>query len=474
MPATVKHVFSNAIADGTNTQIVRPRDWNSNHNITFSAAGSEISGAFSNANGISFGLSGTAVTGSYTVPTVTNSSWTVSDSATSGTVGRLAFTNLNGVTLSLSSGTGGLHTIVGSHNALTTAMQSQSSSVFAKTGFTSTTTAGTAIVGTHNTDGLSIGVPAYITTAMASNASQTFGASNLGNTLGTSGVASGSAVQYVMVATHGMSISQSINGASGTGTIVPAMISQFDPLSYRTMVSNSTLAQNTVYFCPFDVPAPISAYRINFFFSLASTCSSANSTGQGGYTFSAALYTRGTGASTDRISTIWSDSLFFSVTQNSITQIVVGHPWGISAAGGVTQVSSTQSSISNANATTYLNNSVVGFRALPMPISTTLTPGRYWLAVANSTSSANAGVCLINASVMQQTIGNARLSFAPMGTSSTAPYPGPFDGFAPYSAASGAFPATVPMSSAGFLTSPAVQTIPVFNFSAYTTGTGWL
>lgn len=56
-----------------------------------------------------------------------NSSWTVSDAATSGTVGRLAFTNLNGVTLSLSSGTGGLHTIVGSHNALTTAAASNHS-----------------------------------------------------------------------------------------------------------------------------------------------------------------------------------------------------------------------------------------------------------------------------------------------------------------------------------------------------------
>ena len=75
---------------------------------------------FSNSNGISFGMSGTAtITASYTVPTVTNSSWTVSDAATSGTVGRLAFTNLNGVTLSLSTGGGGSHTIVGSHNALT-------------------------------------------------------------------------------------------------------------------------------------------------------------------------------------------------------------------------------------------------------------------------------------------------------------------------------------------------------------------
>jgi hypothetical protein len=74
---------------------------------------------FGNLNGLSFYTSNGSLVGSYTVPTVTNSSWTVSDSATSGSVARLAFTNLNGVTLSLSSGTGGSHTIVGSHNALT-------------------------------------------------------------------------------------------------------------------------------------------------------------------------------------------------------------------------------------------------------------------------------------------------------------------------------------------------------------------
>jgi hypothetical protein len=86
---------------------------------------------FQNSNGITFGMSNSSVvTASYTVPTVTNSSWTVSDNATSGTVGRLAFTNLNGVTLSLSSGTGGLHTIVGSHNALT----SQSNQAFSASG----------------------------------------------------------------------------------------------------------------------------------------------------------------------------------------------------------------------------------------------------------------------------------------------------------------------------------------------------
>lgn len=86
--------------------------------------------SFSNANGISFSNSAGQVQASYTVPTLTNSSMTVSDAASSATVARLAFTNLNGVTLSLSTGAGGSHTIVGSHNALT----SQSNQAFSAQG----------------------------------------------------------------------------------------------------------------------------------------------------------------------------------------------------------------------------------------------------------------------------------------------------------------------------------------------------
>ena len=89
--------------------------------------------SFNNANGVSFGTSaGSAITASYTVPAVTNSSWTVSDSATSGTVGQLAFTNSNGVSFSLSSGTGGLHTIVGS--VATNYLTSQSNQAFSAAG----------------------------------------------------------------------------------------------------------------------------------------------------------------------------------------------------------------------------------------------------------------------------------------------------------------------------------------------------
>lgn len=119
--------------------------------------------SFSNANGATFYTSaGNAVALSYTVPTVTNSSMSVSDAATSGTLARLAFTNLNGVTLSLSTGAGGSHTIVGSHNALTS--QSNQNVTAANGGFAFQTlsfsnannfsfgtSAGSAVTGSYTT-----------------------------------------------------------------------------------------------------------------------------------------------------------------------------------------------------------------------------------------------------------------------------------------------------------------------------------
>ena len=53
---------------------------------------------------------------------------------------------------------------------------------------------------------------------------QTIGISNLGNTLGTSGVATGSAVQVVFAGGNNITLSQSLNGASATITLIGANI----------------------------------------------------------------------------------------------------------------------------------------------------------------------------------------------------------------------------------------------------------
>lgn len=513
--------------------------------------------------------------------------WTVSDNATSGTVGRLAFTNLNGVTLSLSSGAGGLHTIVGSHNGLTTAALSNHShgnptlaltnlsgttasnsagltlslsaaapgaggainvsagttdgvlsaisfsnvsgvtfglsgstitaavftdylttarrstdaiglataqtnvtwtvnsnglslnaAGYAGTGLTTATTAGVAIVGTNNTSGLSLGVPAYITTARASNdaiglntaqSNVTWTVNSSGLSLdarGYAGTGTSATNASITLNSNGLAISVAAPGG-GAG----ATASEFEPIYGSALLTNSTLGQNTLYFVPFDVPENVSAYRVNFFASINTLASNSNNTRSGGLTMSAALYSRGTGASTERIATFWSGSWFISFTGSSNSQLRVGHPAGIANS---TSVSSSSVALSNVNATTYMASSVGGYRVIPMPISSTLTPGRYWMAIANSSVSANTQG-LVNMSLLQQTNGN-NIAYRPFGTSSAASnasiYP-TWPGDGTYSATSGAFPATIGLSSDA-IRAAIVLTLPYFNFSGYTTATNVL
>jgi hypothetical protein len=168
--------------------------------------------SFSNLNGISFGSNGAnVVTASYTVPTVTNSSWTVSDAATSGTVARLAFTNLNGVTLSLSTGAAGSHTIVGSHNALTSQSNQAFSAAGGSSAFQTLSFADTNSVSFTNTNG-SIGV--------ASVKLQMFAVSN--TTQNTSGTANHTALSFggagiASVGVTGGSVVISVPSGGGAG-----------------------------------------------------------------------------------------------------------------------------------------------------------------------------------------------------------------------------------------------------------------
>src|SRR6266536_5902356 len=56
----------------------------------------------------------------------------------------------------------------------------------------------------------------------AGGATNTFGMSNVGNTSGTSGVVSGSALQFVFAGGNNVTLSQSLNASSGTITISAA------------------------------------------------------------------------------------------------------------------------------------------------------------------------------------------------------------------------------------------------------------
>jgi hypothetical protein len=245
------------------------------------------------------------------------------------------------------------------------------------------------------------------------------------------------------------------------------ILKEYSPTPGTNFVTNSTLGQNSLYFQPFDLPVGMTANRINFYLSVATTISAGNSTGRGGYTLSAAIYTHGSGTQSDRIGTLWSGSAGISISMTSNTAITVTNVVGILNS---TAVSTTRYSTADANATTYVANSVGGYRVLGLPISSTMTPGRYYLAVANSTTSSNAGVCIVNCSVLQQTNNNA-FAYKPFGTSSVASNigyglpPGPVG---TYSAVSAAFPATVALTTDNIKGAGTVF-MPYFNLSGITT-----
>lgn len=129
---------------------------------------------FSNANGITFGTqsssNGNVVTASYNSTQFQSAGayLTTAMASNKGTdfMGTNTALTANGVSMTANSS--GL-----SFNFpafLTTAMQSASSSVFAKTGFTTTSVAGAVVAGTMDTNGLKIAIPAYLTTAQAPGA----------------------------------------------------------------------------------------------------------------------------------------------------------------------------------------------------------------------------------------------------------------------------------------------------------------
>jgi hypothetical protein len=96
-----------------------------NINVSAGTTSNNLSNiVFSNSNGISFGLNGSTITGSYTVPTVTNSSFSVEDSATTiNPVARIAFSTGNNITLTLSTNissvtVGVSHNLAGTNTAL--------------------------------------------------------------------------------------------------------------------------------------------------------------------------------------------------------------------------------------------------------------------------------------------------------------------------------------------------------------------
>jgi len=182
------------------------------------------------------------------ITTATQSSMTVSDAATSGTLARLAFTNLNGVTLSLSTGAAGSHTIVGSHNAIT----SQSTQFLALT-LGGNTAGTTTFHATNNASlffngGNNVTLSGNGSTVTISAANQTVQTQNLiaaslsGNTAGVLALVSSGTMIFaggnnITLSQNGQSVTISGANAGGAQTAISGIV-----------VSDTTYTSGTVSF----------------------------------------------------------------------------------------------------------------------------------------------------------------------------------------------------------------------------------
>ena len=102
MPGTVSHVLSATTPDDPTFEI-RPSHWNSSHLFTLNASGSEISNAFGNAGGVTFGYDGTNVTAS--APGAAPQPVNFSAGTTSDNLGSVVFSNSNRVSFGLNGST---------------------------------------------------------------------------------------------------------------------------------------------------------------------------------------------------------------------------------------------------------------------------------------------------------------------------------------------------------------------------------
>jgi hypothetical protein len=101
MPGTISHALSMTSPNDPLYEN-QPKHWNSSHLFTLNAVGSEISGAFGNAGGVTFGYDGTNVTAA--AGTAAPSPVNISAGTTSNNLGSIVFGDSNGISFGLGTG----------------------------------------------------------------------------------------------------------------------------------------------------------------------------------------------------------------------------------------------------------------------------------------------------------------------------------------------------------------------------------
>lgn len=419
---------------------------------------------FSNSPSVTFGLNGAGVITASVGPAgggLTNIK--VSAGIASELRSDITFSNSNGISFGLNAGTitatvatnyqppGAYLTTAQPPGAyLTTAMLSDASSVFAGTGFTTATTAGTNIVGTLNTSGLSMGIPAYLTAAAGggitnvamsvgtvSTLASAFTFSNSNNVtfgLGTgvsagvitasfSAAGGGGAGTNTSVATIGgtdltFAVNTSgvtigypawITTATGGGGGTQATLSYFvhPDQAFPNVTASFYPSNSSFYADPFILPCAASFDYLRFaVYANNRSTAYGTSTVQTSYsaslwtTFLIGIYTMNTGLNSQ------------SLTQYASTSAGLTMVWSLAETGSQYTASlsvtyptfngttSTSQNFQTSSASIILKPTigalanfgpvgVIGF--LDFPFSTSLSAGNYWMMVGHNTTHSTQG-----------------------------------------------------------------------------------
>ena len=207
-------------------------------------------------------------------------------------------------------------------------------------------------------------------TISAFTEAQSFGMSNLGNTDGTSGMASGSNMRFVIVGGSNVTLSQSLDAAKSSGTITINAFTEALPLRQWTppgigSLVTTQIGQSTLKMFPAQLEMNGSFSHVDIFGSIGMT-TNALSSFSGTVSMYLGIYTRNN-------STL---SLASSGSQS--------FPWN-NVAGGST-------------------NNFLGVRHFGIPINAVMTPGEYNFGFMSATASAGANGMSISNLALQTAV----------------------------------------------------------------------
>lgn len=286
---SIQHQYTQTVADGTATSVVRPSDWNSAHRVNYvlsgnTAGSASVSGldvvlvggnnltlsadtlnskvvfsAFNQSTqtqpaGNIAGTGYTSTTQAGSTVGITNNTAGLSaawppfittfvqsvQTQASGAIAGTGFTSTTtaGTAITAALGTNGLNMAVPLY-LTTQSVQTQASGNIAGAGFTTTTTAGTAVVGTHNSAGLSLGVPLYLTT-------QSVQTQPAGNIAGVGTTFAGTNISASMTLnTAGLNLALSAAAPGGAATATLYATGNTTQSSTGTMALSSMIVQGT-------------------------------------------------------------------------------------------------------------------------------------------------------------------------------------------------------------------------------------